>query len=160
MLDLNDLSWQIISAVTRVQPTGRYINKVSSTKFTKYQYQYADPIPIPIRASWKIHQQCDNWGHIWKHAVEKSQLENTSARWPIPNLPNTNSKLVLPIPIRWEMWSYVIFVSPNRRNFVLFGCIIGDKFEKNWRKSYLLSIYFYMWCYVKSFERFGYSWHF
>ena len=38
MLDVNDLSWQIILAVTWVQPTGRYINEVSDTKFTQYNH--------------------------------------------------------------------------------------------------------------------------
>ena len=40
MLDVNDLSWQIISAVTRgsTNQAGRYINKVSDTKFTQYNH--------------------------------------------------------------------------------------------------------------------------
>ena len=38
MLDVNDLSWQIILAVTWVQPTGRYINEVSDAKFTQYNH--------------------------------------------------------------------------------------------------------------------------
>ena len=38
MLDLNDLSSQIISGVTKVHPDGIYINNVSDTKFIQYDH--------------------------------------------------------------------------------------------------------------------------